>query len=249
MRLSVVIPAFNEEGNIGRLIEETFAAVPGTVLGEVIVVDDASEDRTGAEIKALIPKFGALHYVRHGRRAGQSAALRTGVLAARFPAVAAMDGDGQNDPSDIARLHARLASPGREPTLVGGIRASRKDSGSKRLASRFANWLRDKVLADGCPDTGCGLKVYQRDAYLALPFFTSMHRYLPAFFLTYGHQVVYEPVNDRPRLAGKSKYTNFGRALIGIYDLVGVTWLRKRTALVPLAEHVPGTGNVASAGG
>lgn len=237
MRLSVVIPAFNEEGNIGRLIEETFAAVPDDVLGEVIVVDDASDDGTGAEIKALMSRYGSLRYLRHGIRAGQSAALRTAVSAARFPAIAAMDGDGQNDPRDIAALFEKLAAPGAEPALVGGLRASRKDTGSKRVASRFANWLRDKVLDDGCPDTGCGLKVYQRDAYLALPYFTSMHRYLPAFFLTYGHEVAYQPVNDRPRLAGTSKYTNLGRALIGIYDLVGVSWLRKRTAIVPLAEQ------------
>lgn len=244
MRLSVVIPAFNEEGNIGRLIEETFAAVPVAMLGEVIVVDDASDDGTGDEIKALIPRYDSLRYVRHGRRAGQSAALRTAVRAARFPAIAAMDGDGQNDPHDIAGLFERLGVPGEEPALVGGLRASRKDTGSKRFASRFANWLRDKVLDDGCPDTGCGLKVYQREAYVALPYFTSMHRYLPAFFQTYGHQVAYAPVNDRPRLAGTSKYTNLGRALIGIYDLVGVRWLRKRTAIPPLAEQVERTADV-----
>lgn len=240
MRVSVVIPALNEEGNIGRLIEETYAAVPDALLGEVVVVDDASDDATREEIMALIPRFQSLRYVRHGRRAGQSAALRTGVAAALYPAIAAMDGDGQNDPKDIAGLLERLGAPGAEPALVGGLRASRKDTGSKRLASRFANWLRDKMLDDGCPDTGCGLKVYHRDAYLALPYFTSMHRYLPAFFLTYGHEVAYAPVNDRPRLAGTSKYTNLGRALIGIYDLIGVSWLRKRTAIPPLAEQISG---------
>lgn len=241
VRVSVVIPAFNEEGNIGRLVEETFQAVPAHTLGEVIVVDDASDDGTAAEIKALLLRHDTLRYLRHGRRAGQSAALRTGVTAARFDAIASMDGDGQNDPNDIVGLTARLGGPGEEPALVGGVRASRKDTGSKRLASRFANWLRDKVLDDGCPDTGCGIKAYQRDAFLVLPFFTSMHRYLPAFFLTYGHQVAYVPVNDRPRLHGASKYTNLGRALIGIYDLIGVSWLRKRTAIPPLAEHASGT--------
>jgi len=241
IRLSVVIPAFNEEGNIGPLVEETFAAVPETALGEVIVVDDASDDQTGPETKALIRKYKILRYVRHAQRAGQSAALRSGVLAARFPVIATMDGDGQNDPNDIMRLFDRLGTPGEEPALVGGLRAKRKDTGSKRLASRSANWIRDKVLADGCPDTGCGIKVYHRDAYLKLPFFTSMHRYLPAFFITYGHEVAYEPVNDRPRLRGTSKYTNLGRALIGLYDLVGVSWLRKRTQIPPLAEDVIGT--------
>ncbi len=115
--------------------------------------------------------------------------------------------------------------------LVGGVRADRKGASSRRIASRFANWLRDKVLRDDCPDTGCGIKVYRRDAFLLLPFFTSMHRYLPALFQTYGHQVAYVNVNDRPRRHGHSNYTNFGRALIGIYDLVGVSWLRKRTKI------------------
>jgi len=240
VRLSVVIPAFNEEGNVGRLIEETFAAVQESVLGEVIAVDDASDDETAAEIKGLFSRYPALRYVRHGQRAGQSAALRTGVLAARFPAIATMDGDGQNDPKDIMRLYGRLGALGQQPALVAGLRATRRDTGSKKFASRFANWLRDTVLADGCPDTGCGIKLYHREAYLALPYFTSMHRYLPAFFITYGHDVVYEPVNDRPRLRGESKYTNLGRALIGLYDLVGVSWLRKRTHIPPVAEDAPG---------
>jgi dolichol-phosphate mannosyltransferase len=240
MRISVVIPAFNEAGNIGRLVEETYQAVPEALLGEVIVIDDASDDGTAAEVKSLIGRYRSLRYLRHGRRAGQSAAFRSGVLAAQFPVIATMDGDSQNDPHDIARLLGKLGRPGSEPAMVAGIRASRKGPGSRKAASRFANWIRDSVLADGCPDTGCGLKVYWRDAYLALPYFTSMHRYLPAFFLTYGHEIAYEPVNDRPRLQGVSKYTNFGRALIGLYDLVGVSWLRKRTMLPPIAEDIAG---------
>jgi dolichol-phosphate mannosyltransferase len=162
------------------------------------------------------------------------------VIAATAPVIATMDGDGQNDPADIMRLVAKLGPEGGEPALVGGIREGRKAKGSRKAASRFANWIRDKVLDDGCPDTGCGLKVYRRADYLALPYFTSMHRYLPAFFITYGHEIAYEPVNDRPRLRGASKYTNLGRALIGLYDLVGVSWLRKRTALPPVAEDKPG---------
>ena len=124
--------------------------------------------------------------------------------------------------------------------MAAGIRAGRKGPGSRKAASRFANWIRDKVLADGCPDTGCGIKLYRREAFLELPFFTSMHRYLPALFLTYGHEIAYEAVNDRPRLRGASKYTNLGRALIGLYDLVGVSWLRKRTLIPPIAEDVSG---------
>ena len=240
MRISVVIPAFNEEGNIGRLIEETFAKVPETALGEVIAVDDASVDGTGNEIKALLGLHKRLRYLRHGQRAGQSAALRTGILAARFPIIATMDGDGQNDPADIMPLAKRLGSEGLEPAMAAGIRAARKGSNSRKAASRFANWVRDKVLADGCPDTGCGIKLYRREAFLELPFFAGMHRYLPALFLTYGHEIAYEPVNDRPRLKGASKYTNLGRGLIGLYDLVGVSWLRRRTLVPPIAEDVSG---------
>jgi dolichol-phosphate mannosyltransferase len=246
MRISVVIPAFNEEGNIGRLIEETFAGVPETALGEVIAVDDASGDGTGAEIKALLGKYRALRYLRLGQRAGQSAALRTGVLAARFPVIATMDGDGQNDPADIMKLARRLGSEGLEPAMAAGIRAGRKGPGSRTAASRFANFIRDKVLADGCPDTGCGIKLYRREAFLDLPFFITMHRYLPALFLTYGHEIAYEAVNDRPRLRGASKYTNLGRALIGLYDLVGVSWLRKRTLIPPIAEDVLGADAASS---
>ena len=240
MRISVVIPAFNEEGNIGRLVEETFAEVPESALGEVIAIDDGSDDGTGAEIKALLSRYPRLRYLRHEHRAGQSAALRSGVLAARYPVIASMDGDGQNDPADIMRLFGRLGGQGLEPAMAAGIRAGRKGPGSRKAASRFANYIRDKVLADGCPDTGCGIKLYRRDAFLDLPFFTSMHRYLPALFLTYGHEIAYEAVNDRPRLRGASKYTNLGRALIGLYDLVGVSWLRKRTLIPPIAEDVSG---------
>jgi glycosyltransferase involved in cell wall biosynthesis len=249
MRLSVVIPAFNEEGNIGRLVGETFVSVPDKVLGEVIVVDDGSDDGTGTEIKSLTRKHAKLRYIRHGARTGQSAALRTGVLAARFPAIATMDGDGQNDPEDIMRLYGRLGAAGQQPALVGGLRSARKGKGSRKLASRFANWIRDGILGDGCPDTGCGLKVYHRDAYTALPYFHGMHRYLPALFISYGHSVVYEPVNDRPRLRGASKYTNLGRAMIGLYDLVGVRWLRKRTKLPAIAEDVSGAAKDAPGAG
>ena len=242
MRVAIVIPALNEAGNIGRLVEETYAVVPAELIAEVIVVDDCSEDTTGAEIKTLIARgtLPGLRYLRHGVRHGQSAAMRTGILAASSPVIATMDGDGQNDPADIPRLIEWLAAPGTGgPALVGGIRTDRKAEGSKKLASRFANWLRDAVLRDDCPDTGCGIKVYWREAFLRLPYFNSMHRYLPALFISYGHEVAYAPVNDRPRLAGKSKYTNLGRALVGIYDLFGVAWLRRRTKVPPIVEDVP----------
>ena len=212
MRVSVVIPAFNEAGNIAALVKETYEVVPAQSLAEVIVVDDCSDDDTGAEIKALIGTLPGLRYLRHATRSGQSTAMRTGILAASSPVIATMDGDGQNDPRDIPRLLAKLAAPGTAggPALVGGVRTNRQAEGSKRLASRFANWLRDAILKDDCPDTGCGIKVYWREAFLRLPFFTSIHRYLPALFQTYGHEVAYLPVNDRPRRIGVSKYSNLG---------------------------------------
>lgn len=232
MRISVVLPAMNEAGNIGRLVRETYEVVPSDILAEVIVVDDGSDDATPDEIKSLIlqGEFPRLRYLRHAQRSGQSTALRTGILAANSPVIAQMDGDGQNDPRDITKLLALLAEPHTDgPALVGGVRTERKAEGSKRLASKAANWIRDAVLRDNCPDTGCGIKVYWRDAFLLLPFFTSIHRYLPALFQTYGHQVAYAPVTDRPRQAGKSKYSNIVRALVGLYDLIGVSWLRRRT--------------------
>ena len=241
MRVSVVIPALNEAGNIGRLVRETYECVPEGLLGEVIVIDDGSTDATPDEVKALIAsgRCPGLRLLRHGAPSGQSTAMRTGILAAAFPVIATMDGDGQNDPRDIPRLAANLATPGSSgPALVGGIRTDRKAEGAKRWASKAANWIRDRVLKDQCPDTGCGIKVYWREAFLRLPFFTSMHRYLPALFLTYGHEVAYLPVNDRAREAGKSKYNNIGRALVGLYDLVGVSWLRRRTKVPAIVEDV-----------
>jgi len=242
MRVSVVIPALNEAGNIGRLIEETYAVVAAEVLAEVVVVDDCSTDATASEIKTLIARetLPALRYLRHAARCGQSAAVRTGILAATSPVIATMDGDGQNDPRDIARLIERLAPPGTKgPALIGGIRNERKAEGSKRAASRAANWIRGRVLRDDCPDTGCGIKAFWREAFLRLPYFSGMHRYLPALFLTYGHEVAYVPVNDRARVAGQSKYSNLGRALLGLYDLIGVSWLRRRTKVPVIAEDLP----------
>jgi dolichol-phosphate mannosyltransferase len=242
MRVTVVIPALNEAGNIGRLVEETYAAVPVSRLAELIVVDDSSVDTTGVEVTDLIDsgRFPGLRYLRHDARSGQSAALRSGIIAATSPIIATMDGDGQNDPRDIARLLDKLSAPGSDgAALVNGVRTKREATGSKRWASLAANWIRDKVLQDDCPDTGCGIKVYWREAFLRLPFFTSMHRYLPALFQTYGHKVAYAPVNDRPRRAGVSKYNNLNRALVGIYDLFGVTWIRRRTKVPAIVVRYP----------
>ncbi len=238
MQVSVVIPAYNEAGNIGRLVTETFTETPARMLGEIIVVDDGSDDgETRGEILALLPKYKKLRYLRHETRAGQSAALRTGILAAKHPIIATMDGDGQNDPRDFAHLLKKLGGADMKGVvLVGGIRTTRRTTMSRRMASSFANWIRDLFLKDDCPDTGCGIKMFYREAVLLLPFFTSMHRFLPALFRAHGHKVAYVPVNDRPRLKGTSKYTNFGRALIGLYDLFGVSWLLKRTQIPRIVD-------------
>ncbi|MEO1545045.1 MAG: glycosyltransferase family 2 protein, partial [Pseudomonadota bacterium] len=209
------------------------------MLAEVIVVDDGSEDATQDELVAMMGtgKYPGLRVISHKERSGQSTALRTGITAATSRIIATMDGDGQNDPRDIPKLVAALAEPGTAgPALVNGWRKDRKDTGSKRFASRAANGIRDAILRDNCPDTGCGIKAYWRDAYMRLPFFTSMHRYLPAFFQTYGLEVANVPVNDRPRQAGVSKYNNLNRALVGLYDLIGVSWLRRRTRIPVTAE-------------
>ncbi len=237
MSVSVVIPALNEAGNIGRLIEETYAAIPQARLGEVIVIDDCSDDSTGREVKALTERYPTLRYLRHAARCGQSAAIRTGVLAAAGPLIATMDGDGQNDPGDIPNLLGGLgASLSEGPAMVGGVRVNRRAVGSRRFASVIANRVRNACFKDNCPDSGCGIKVYWREAYLRLPFFSSMHRFMPTLFLAAGYRVAYAPVNDRVRVAGSSKYTNFGRMLTGIYDLIGVVWLRKRTVVPHIVE-------------
>ncbi|PWE32102.1 glycosyl transferase [Maritimibacter sp. 55A14] len=226
-QLSVVIPAFNEAGNIGRLVAETYAAVPGDLLGEVVVVDDCSTDGTAAEVAALMERHDSLRLIRHLTNAGQSASVRSGVLAARFPLIGTLDGDGQNDPADLPKLAALHRPEG--PQLVGGIRAKRRDTLSKRLASRAANAIRRTVLHDDCPDTGCGTKVFSREVYLRLPFFHGQHRYLPALFRAYGCTTAYAPVNDRARAHGQSNYSNWRRGVMGAYDLVGVSWLIRRT--------------------
>jgi dolichol-phosphate mannosyltransferase len=245
MTVAVVIPALNEQGNIGRLVAETFAVIPADLLSEVIVIDDGSKDGTGEEIKALIAVHPKLRYIRHNSPTGQSAAIRTGVLAAQSPIIATMDGDGQNDPADIPNLVAKLGVPGDGgPALVGGVRVNRKAQGSRRLASILGNRIRNAVLKDNCPDSGCGIKAFWRETYLRLPFFTSMHRFMPALFLIYGQRVDYNPVNDRPRVAGQSKYTNFNRFLLGVYDMIGIVWLRRRTRVPHIVEDSLGVARL-----
>jgi dolichol-phosphate mannosyltransferase len=175
--------------------------------------------------------------VRHERRCGKSQAERTGVMAARGAWIATMDGDGQNDPADLPDMLAKAwAAEGALP-LVAGIRVRRNDPVSRLVATRIANGFRSAVLGDKCPDTGCGVKVFRRDQFLMLPCFEGMHRFLPALFARYGAPLINHPVCHRPRMKGKSKYTNWGRALVGMWDMMGVIWLVRRTNAPRILPH------------
>jgi dolichol-phosphate mannosyltransferase len=237
VRLSVVIPVFNEEENVLPLLAEVEAALAGLGAFEVVFVDDGSTDGTAAALASAVAE-GRARALRHVDRSGQSAAVRTGVKAARGAWIATLDGDGQNDPADIPRLFAAVeANP--VLRLIGGIRAKRQDTLSKRIASRLANRARQAFLKDGCADSGCGMKLFERAAFLDLPFFGALHRFLPALFRAHGHAVLYLPVGHRPRARGASKYTNLRRGLIGVVDLLGVYWLMRRTKLSAAVEAAP----------
>jgi len=229
--VSVVLPAFNEAGSIGPLLTEIRAALAGALPYEVVVVDDASNDETLArllEARRLDPRVRVL---RHRTRCGQSAALRTGIRAARGTWIATLDADGQNDPADLPRLLdlARSDASGPSGRVIAGYRRHRRDDVVKRLSSRVANAIRSRILGDDTPDSGCGLKVFERDAFLALPYFDHMHRFLPALFRMAGATVTSVDVAHRPRTIGQSKYGTIDRAIAGIVDLLGVVWLRRRT--------------------
>ncbi len=251
--LSVVVPVRNEAANIQPLIAEIRAALAGIghagIGYEIVYVDDGSTDGTAAQLLALQATAGqtaanqagpgqagpaqaelpgALVLRRHRSSCGQSAAIVTGVRAARGAWIATLDGDGQNDPADIPALFARAQAEPGSLLLVAGHRTRRRDSWTKRHSSRVANKVRAALLHDATPDTGCGLKVFQRAAFLELPCFDHMHRYLPALFIRAGGQVVSVPVNHRPRTRGQSNYGTLDRLWVGLFDLVGVAWLQRR---------------------
>ena len=228
-RASVVIAVLDEAENVETVAAETLAALDALGDFEVVFVDDGSTDGTPAILQQLGKADPRVRLVRHDRRCGKSAAVRTGVLAARAPWIATMDGDGQNDPRDVpAMLEDGWRAVGVAP-LVAGVRRRRHDPLSRLVATRLANGLRRAVLQDRCPDTGCGLKVFRREDFLLLPVFEGMHRFLPALFGRYGHPLVNREVNHRPRTAGRSKYTTWRRGLVGVADLLGVVWLTRRT--------------------
>ena len=234
--LSVVVPVFNEQGNIPPLLAEIAAALRGRADFEVVYVDDASRDDTLAALTAAKAAHPELRVIRHLAQSGQSTAIRNGVKAARGAWIATLDGDGQNDPADIPKLLAMRDASSDAIKLYAGWRVDRKDSGSKRWASRWANAIRAHLLRDDTPDTGCGIKLFERAAFLDLPYFDHMHRYLPALMQRAGWQVKSVPVNHRPRGMGVSKYNNLNRALVGISDLRGVGWLIKRSKRTSVEE-------------
>ena len=225
--ISIVVPVHNEQGAAGSLAREIAAAFAGRSY-EMVFVDDASRDDTLAELRGLMAELPALRVLSHGSNAGQSRAVRTGVLAARAPIVVTLDGDGQNPPADAPKLADLLAASPSTVALVGGRRAKRQDSEAKRQASLWANRIRKKLLDDDADDTGCGLKAFRRDVFLRLPYFDHIHRYLPALMIREGYQNLYLDVDHRHRETGQSKYTNWGRLMASLSDLLGVMWLKTR---------------------
>lgn len=243
--LSVVVPVHNESGNIAPLVSEIVATLDGSIDFEIVVIDDGSSDDTLARLKDLALHEPRLHGWHHRANCGQSTALHTGVRRARAPLVATLDGDGQNDPADIPRLlerwrRERAVTDG--ALLLTGWRASRHDTWLRRASSRIANRVRSALLHDDTPDTGCGLKLFERASFLALPYFDHMHRFLPALVLRHGGRVVSVPVNHRPRSRGQSHYGVGNRLWVGLMDLLGVMWLRRRRRLTTVDRVVATKG-------
>jgi dolichol-phosphate mannosyltransferase len=231
--VTVVVPVRNEAGNIELLVRQIAAALDGQWPFEVIYVDDGSSDGTAAELKRLMTQYPWLRRVRHKQSCGQSAAVRSGVAAARAPLIATLDGDGQNDPAFIPAMLRALESGAPRIGLIAGQRVGRKASGFKKLQSRIANAVRGAVLRDGTRDTGCGLKAFRRDLFLRLPYFDGLHRFLPALVKREGADIGYVDVIDRPRSSGVSNYGMWDRLWVGILDLAGVWWLIRRKKSVP----------------
>jgi dolichol-phosphate mannosyltransferase len=247
MDLAVVIPVKNEAANIAPLVSEIRAALDGVIDYEIVVIDDGSDDATAAEVLRVAAATPQLRLLRHTQSCGQSAAIRSGVKAARAPWIATLDGDGQNDPRDIPKLW-RLSRTGtaKGPVLVTGYREARRDRWSKRWASRIANAIRRRLLGDHTPDTGCGLKLFPRSLFLDLPHFDHMHRFLPALVLREGGTVHSVRVNHRPRRSGASKYGVWDRLTVGIIDLFGVMWLKRRAVRADLLEEAGVAASAAS---
>ncbi len=249
LELSVVVPVHNEQDNIAPLVGEIVAALRGRLPFEIVYVDDLSRDNSVAVLQGLQRDTPELRVLRHLQQSGQSTAIRNGIKAARGPWIATLDGDGQNDPADIPKLLDSRAIAAPDIKLFAGWRVNRQDSGSKRWASKWANAIRSRMLRDDTPDTGCGIKLFEREAFLDLPYFDHMHRYLPALMQRSGWKTVSVPVNHRHRTAGISKYNNLNRALVGISDLRGVSWLIRRAKRTEVSEVIADTSSLAQGAG
>lgn len=229
LEFSVIIPVFNEAGNIGILIQEVADALDGRAY-EIIIVDDGSTDSTRTQLMRLKTDFPQLRVIAHGENAGQSRAIRTGALAARGRIIGTLDGDGQNNPADLPELYRMLVNAPNAQSLglVIGDRRDRKDTFWKKIGSTVGNRVRKFLLNDDCQDSACGIKVMHRDMFLALPYFDHMHRYMPALVRAEGLDYISHPVSHRKRTMGQSKYDNVGRAWVGLRDMRGVLWLAQR---------------------
>jgi dolichol-phosphate mannosyltransferase len=236
--VSIVVPVRNEAENVSPLIAEIAAALDGRWNYEIIYVDDGSTDATAARLASVMKQRGNLRQIRHALSSGQSAAVRSGVRAARGTIVATLDGDGQNNPAFLPDLIATIEKGGERVGLVAGQRVGRKDTGFKKLQSRIANGVRSSILRDGTRDTGCGLKAFRREVFLAMPYFEGLHRFLPALVRREGYEIAYVDVVDRPRQSGVSNYGFFDRLWIGIMDIAGVWWLIRRKKQTPVATEV-----------
>ena len=240
--ITIVIPMQNEAGNVAPVIDEIAEAMQGAPEWEVIAIDDGSTDATAVELAEVARRHRELRLLSNARAAGKSAAIHNGVLAARSEVICTIDGDGQNPAAELVKLwQPLLADTMGRLGLVAGQRTRRRDTASKRTASRLANGVRSRLLRDGTRDTACGLKGFRREAWLALPFFDNMHRFLPALFRRDGWEVLLVEVEDRDRLSGRSKYTNLERAMAGAVDVLGVAWLirRRRKATATEAARRP----------
>jgi len=226
--LSIVVPVYNERDNVLPLIEEIVAALRGRTAFEIVYVDDASRDDTLDVLRDARSRYPELRVVRHLAQAGQSAAVRSGIKAAHGQWIATLDGDGQNDPADIPKLLVARDRAGAGVKLFAGWRVDRRDDFLKRISSKVANGVRSRLLRDATPDTGCGIKLIERELFLDLPAFDHMHRFLPALVQRAGYRVESVPVNHRPRTRGVSKYGMWNRLWVGISDLRGVSWLIRR---------------------
>ncbi|MBF9044247.1 glycosyltransferase [Rhodobacterales bacterium HKCCE4037] len=237
-RFTIVIPMLNEAETVPHLLGGCVAAADPLGPYEICVTNDGSTDDTDAALRAFRDAHpqANLTILTHPKPAGQSAAVHSAVRAARAPVIGMLDGDGQNPPEELPKLLEVLLDGPETLGLVAGQRVKRDDPPAKRIASKAANALRKAMLKDGTRDTGCGLKAFRRDAFLALPYFNHMHRYLPALFQRDGWQVAHVDVAHKPRVAGASKYTNLGRAIVGAWDLLGVAWLIKRKRVVTPSE-------------